>query len=449
MRWVVKAATLCIAVSLPAIAQSALPASPNAATPTIPALECCGDADGDGVVIADELEACVSIRIPELPPPSLCDCNHDGIVTVGEITHAVSNSVNGCPGRPSPTPPPSALPDLIEAGLVTHDLPPASGCITQVPTIDICVANIGEAPAGPFSVSGVNGAIRDEFFRLDGLAAGEQRCIEAHFPLDAEVTVTVDARNEVEESDEDNNARLEFVSFPPFPACTPTPTPTPVCGGGPFLAPVIGVGSATGVPGRQVTIPISLTKNGPLIVTIAPLVLVFDPGVLTFGGCAKTAQVSTGKSVITRVDVPDRVSIALYGDLVPIPDGEVLECMFAIAAGAAVGITPIVFVSAGVSDLGFNDINSVGCSGSVTVTPVPECVGDCDGDGQVVVTEIIIGVNVALNGDTNPSRCAAFNCPCTVASCLPGVTCILEAVNNALYGCPTTRPTPTARATER
>ena len=135
-----------------------------------------------------------------------------------------------------------ALPDLVEAGLVTYDLPSSSACITRVPTASICVANIGSAAAGPFSVSGTNGGAHYDFPHFDGLRAGEHRCSEAFYsPLDAEVLVTVDSNNEVEESNEDNNTRWEFISFPPFPTCTPAPTPTP-----PLSFPPLCIGDCNG-----------------------------------------------------------------------------------------------------------------------------------------------------------------------------------------------------------
>jgi hypothetical protein len=74
---------------------------------------------------------------------------------------------------------------------------------------------------------------------------------------------------------------------------------------------------------------------------------------------------------------------------------------------------------------------------------MPLCVGDCNGDGRVTVDEILTGINIDL-GNTPVSACPAFSCPpCTVLSCLPGVECLLEAVHNALDGCPMPVPTPT------
>jgi hypothetical protein len=62
-----------------------------------------------------------------------------------------------------------------------------------------------------------------------------------------------------------------------------------------------------------------------------------------------------------------------------------------------------------------------------------ECVGDCGGDGQVSVDEIITAVNIALgNRDVQ-------DCPAADANNDGQVTVdeIVTAVNNALNGCPT------------
>jgi hypothetical protein len=90
------------------------------------------------------------------------------------------------------------------------------------------------------------------------------------------------------------------------------------------------------------------------------------------------------------------------------------------------------------------------CSfGCAPATPLPTftpsalgCFGDCNGDSRVDVSELIIGVDMAL-GVLPPNSCPPMDCDCSVASCLPGVDCILRAVNNVLVGCPTPLPTAT------
>ncbi len=74
-------------------------------------------------------------------------------------------------------------------------------------------------------------------------------------------------------------------------------------------------------------------------------------------------------------------------------------------------------------------------------TPTPiGCIGDCNGDGQVTVDEIVTSVNVALSGST--TTCPAFDC---CPGCDGGqggtlVDCLITTVNNALNGCLVWRP---------
>ena len=68
-----------------------------------------------------------------------------------------------------------------------------------------------------------------------------------------------------------------------------------------------------------------------------------------------------------------------------------------------------------------------------TPTPVPasSCIGDCNGDGQVTVDEVLQGVNIVL-GALPPSACAAFGCspecrpgPIPPTPPLPTVACLI------------------------
>lgn len=88
---------------------------------------------------------------------------------------------------------------------------------------------------------------------------------------------------------------------------------------------------------------------------------------------------------------------------------------------------------------------------SVAPAPARACVGDCDSGGTVTVDELILAVNIAL-GNAQVGACPS---PCGGA--ILEIRCLIEAVNNALQGCPatptatdtappteTTTPTPTA-----
>jgi hypothetical protein len=77
---------------------------------------------------------------------------------------------------------------------------------------------------------------------------------------------------------------------------------------------------------------------------------------------------------------------------------------------------------------------------TVTRTPIP-CVGDCNGDGRVEINEIVLGVNIGLEGlSLDPCRALDRNGNNAV-----DIFELINAVNNALYGCapsPTSPPTP-------
>jgi hypothetical protein len=139
------------------------------------------------------------------------------------------------------------------------------------------------------------------------------------------------------------------------------------------------IGTASGAKGAQVSVAISLTKNGKAPVTIAPLVFDFSAPNLTFNGCTSTvagksafwATPSAGRGSVVVIDaVIDESGMTPEDpatDLTVFPDGPILSCSFTIAAGASTGATPITFISAGLGDEQFNDFPGSGTNGSITV----------------------------------------------------------------------------------
>jgi YVTN family beta-propeller protein len=67
----------------------------------------------------------------------------------------------------------------------------------------------------------------------------------------------------------------------------------------------------------------------------------------------------------------------------------------------------------------------------LTPTPGGGCAGDCDGDGEVSISELIRGVNIALGNDP-VSNCPAFD---TSGDGEVAISEIIAAVNAALSGC--------------
>lgn len=65
--------------------------------------------------------------------------------------------------------------------------------------------------------------------------------------------------------------------------------------------------------------------------------------------------------------------------------------------------------------------------------PPPPCVGDCNGDGEVTVDELVRGVNIAL-GNAALSVCPALDGD---ADGMVAINELVRAVGHALSGCPT------------
>jgi hypothetical protein len=98
------------------------------------------------------------------------------------------------------------------------------------------------------------------------------------------------------------------------------------------------------------------------------------------------------------------------GDAIP-SDGTMLDITFGDEAVATPTATP-----------------------TATVTPTPEtsCIGDCNGDGEVSINELVLATNIAL-GLTDLDQCPSLDADGNGAVTVDEV---LQAVANLLNGCP-------------
>ena len=69
--------------------------------------------------------------------------------------------------------------------------------------------------------------------------------------------------------------------------------------------------------------------------------------------------------------------------------------------------------------------------GSEEETPAAGCLGDCDGNGQVSVDELVEGVAIALER-ADPAQCRALD---GNADGMVTIDEVLAAVDNGLRGC--------------
>jgi DNA-binding beta-propeller fold protein YncE len=129
---------------------------------------------------------------------------------------------------------------------------------------------------------------------------------------------------------------------------------------------------------------------------------------------------TTAQAITAWVDpglAPERVAIR--------PDGAFL---YATGFGSTVAVIDTraakvwgyLFVGALTGDIAVGEAPDLGCS------------GDCDGDGQVTVDEILTLVNIAL-GAEDVRKCSTVEAASTQTAV--AITEILRAINNALHGC--------------
>ena len=114
--------------------------------------------------------------------------------------------------------------------------------------------------------------------------------------------------------------------------------------------------------------------------------------------------------VAASASTQDRVTVVLNGADVP------------FTPGPTATVTPTSTVTPTIAN-------------TATPTRGPlDCGGDCDGDGQVSINELILGVNIAL-GTAAADNCAAFD---RDRDGQVSVSELIAGVNNALGGCPAT-----------
>ena len=117
------------------------------------------------------------------------------------------------------------LADLAIASIASAQSP--SGCPSLPAGILVTVRNEGDVPATGFDTTLDGGVTSCGPWRLELLATGEEYtfCCPAGISGARVFTATVDLGDDVAESDEGNNQRIETVLVVTLPTCTPTATP--------------------------------------------------------------------------------------------------------------------------------------------------------------------------------------------------------------------------------
>jgi hypothetical protein len=220
---------------------------------------------------------------------------------------------------------------------------------------------------------------------------------------------------------------------------TPTPTRTPTPTATPRIVP-IDIGAAVGAPGSTATVTVSLTSSGSTVAATGND-LSFNPQVLSIDPAECQVNPATGGTLVASVlqsganSQTLRLFVAASDPPAPIPDGPLYSCPVVIAPSALPGTYALTNSTTIAFDLSSSMLSHVvGANGAVTVSLVfPTCSGDCVGNHNVTVPQIILLVNIVL-GTAQLSACP-HGIPGGIQ---PNITLILQAVNNALAACPAT-----------
>lgn len=174
----------------------------------------------------------------------------------------------------------------------------------------------------------------------------------------------------------------------------------------------IALGIAAGSAGAQVSIAATFHANGN-VVAGTQNDIAFDP-LAPIVSCAKEPG---GKDVFVGFQPPGctpgedctavRLLVLSLSDLDPIPDGSVLyRCTVAISHTAPDGTYPLTSSAEDASTPDGEAIATVGEDGAVVVAGGAICGGDCNGDNNVTINELIHGLNILL-GSASLAQCPA------------------------------------------
>lgn len=225
----------------------------------------------------------------------------------------------------------------------------------------------------------------------------------------------------------------------PSPSSTPTGTATPT-----ETPPLVSltVGSVSGRPNGQVSFSVTLDTMGDMVASVqVDIAFNAATAVNAMGGVPDcTVNPAIHKDGSTFSFLPSGctpgmtctgVRALIDGNTDPIASGSTLfSCSATVAATAGTGSYPLVCSGASASDSAGGDLLAMCADGSIQAEP--SCPGDCNGDGEVTVNEITLGVAIAL-GNQPVSACPAAD---VNGDGMVNVAELLQAVGAALNGCP-------------
>ena len=248
----------------------------------------CADMDGDGEVTSLDEDIIFSYwgqNVPPAPPQADVDPGppfNDLDVDIDDIQYVAARvgQFTDCQDTPIAL---KLFPDLVVESIADAQQP--FDC-TIPAGVKVTVRNVGEAPAGP-STTYVTAASQFAMLPTPALAAGEAVTLFSTvqgIPIGDTYTAVADFSDDVVESDETNNTRVQFLSLGTLPTCTPTPAATPTSTPTP---PVGGIALDQGPGIRALETPDASSSNAGLLIASASAVVL---GAVMLGGAYRYAR---------------------------------------------------------------------------------------------------------------------------------------------------------------
>lgn len=194
----------------------------------------------------------------------------------------------------------------------------------------------------------------------------------------------------------------------------------------------------TAMPGETVNVEVRLGGPDVDAAAAASLVLLFPADLVTPvlpvpEGCAIDERLAGSHQVTGDLAQPGTLVLqvsALAGTQAPLGDGPLARCDFSVDPAAMVAVAALLLDAVGLADGQGGALPVAGVPGSITIGTAPACGGDCDGDGQVTVAELVRGARIAL-GEMPLDDCPAVGGTGGDVE----IAELVGAVNHALAGC--------------
>lgn len=202
-----------------------------------------------------------------------------------------------------------------------------------------------------------------------------------------------------------------------------------------ILAPAVDLGTAAGRPGGLACVPASVRSRGSQLAGISNEIS-FESDQFSIGSCAINPGLAAApySKQLTANGSAGTEHVQVGGNTNLLPDGLAYTCPFSVALTATEG--PHVLANTpNAIDAAYNSVSGVeGAAGSIIVT---SCTGDCNGNDQVTIGEVVKCVSMFLGQPLCNLESPSLGCP-VVDSNLDGAVNIgevVECVNRFLSGC--------------